>query len=152
LGNNDWNVYCFAEKQATISTINFKIGSSKIILGEQISGFGQLNPNFPNQSIHLSFLKPDESIITLQQTTSRNGEFAFDYTPDIIGDWIITASWESDKSYYTSVNNASITISIESPNEVELSAEHVFLLVISIIILVTVIGSIIIFKKQKKKQ
>ncbi|MHA2168215.1 MAG: beta-alanine-activating enzyme beta-propeller domain-containing protein, partial [Candidatus Hodarchaeales archaeon] len=152
VGNNDWNVYCFAENQATISSIDLEIGSSKLNLGEQVSGFGQLNPNFPNQSITLSFLKPDETVVKLQLTTSKNGSFTFNYKPEIIGDWIISTSWESEKSYYTSVNNTLITLSIESPSQIELSIEDIFILVISIIILVTVIGSIIFFKKRKKKQ
>ncbi|MCW3997808.1 MAG: PQQ-binding-like beta-propeller repeat protein [Candidatus Bathyarchaeota archaeon] len=150
VGNNDWNLYCFAENQATNSSIVLEMGSSKFILGEKILGLGQLNPNYPNQSIIISLLKPDGSTTSLQTTTSKNGSFTFNYEPDIIGDWIIAASWESEKSYYTSINNILFLISVESPSKVELSNEYVFVLIILIIILVSIISSIIFFRRQKR--
>jgi outer membrane protein assembly factor BamB len=151
VGNNDWNLYCFTENQATISTIDLQLSLSEIFLGETIYGFGKLNPNFPNQSIILSLHKPDESLIKIEQTTHKNGEFSFHYTPDVIGDWIISASWDSEKSYYTSFNKTLCSISVLSPTDVDLSVEIVFVSIISIVILVALFGSIIIFKKRKKE-
>ncbi|MBY9013471.1 MAG: hypothetical protein KGD70_13940, partial [Candidatus Lokiarchaeota archaeon] len=83
--------------------------------------------------------------------TTTNGSFNFTYKPEIIGDWIITANWESQKSYYTSAKNNPIDISIESQTELGLSSESVFIFIITIIVLVAVIGSILIFFKHKKK-
>ena len=83
-GNNDWNLYCYADNQATTSKIILELDSSKFNLGDSISGSGQLNPAYPNQSITLSFLKPDGSIDELLSTTSKNGSFSFSYKPEII--------------------------------------------------------------------
>ncbi len=149
VGNNDWNLYCFAENQATTSSIALDMDSYKFILGEKIRGYGQLNPNYPNQSIIISLLKPDGSIIDQYITTSKSGSFTFDYDSDLIGDWIIEASWDSEKSYYTSFNNTLLSISVESPSEVELSNEYMFILIIFIIILVIIVGGVIFFRKQK---
>ena len=152
VGNNDWNIYCYADNPATTGAIVLETDSPAFILGDSISGVGQLNPTFPNQSIVLSFLKPDGSIDELLPTTTTNGFFNFTYKPEIIGDWIITANWESQKSYYTSAISNSIDVSIESPTELELFSESVFIFIITIIILVAVIGSVLIFLKHKKKQ
>ncbi|MBK5115274.1 MAG: PQQ-binding-like beta-propeller repeat protein, partial [Candidatus Heimdallarchaeota archaeon] len=151
VGNNDWNIYCFADNQATTSTIVLETDSPTYILGDSISGVGQLNPAFPNQSIVLSFVKPDGSNDELLPTTTTNGSFNFTYKPEIIGDLIIAANWESQKSYYTSAKSNPIDISIESPTELGLSSESVFIFIITIIVLVAVIGSILIFFKHKKK-
>jgi len=151
VGNNDWNIYCFADNQATISTIVLETDSSTLNLGESISGVGKLNPTFPNQSILLSFIKPDKSIIELQPTTSPNGSFFFTYTPEMLGNWVIRANWESQDSYYTSANSIPLDISIESTTELELFSDSVFIFITTLIISVAIIGSFLIFFKNKKK-
>jgi outer membrane protein assembly factor BamB len=151
VGNNDWNIYCFADNQATISNIILEFDSTKIDLGDLILGSGQLNPTFPNQSIILSFLKPDGSIDDLILTTSKSGSFSFSYKPEIIGDWVINTNWESEKSYYTSAVGAPVAISVEPLSGVELSAELVLSFIITLIIVVVVMGTILIFVKNRKK-
>ncbi|TRO49613.1 hypothetical protein E2P47_01095, partial [Candidatus Bathyarchaeota archaeon] len=150
VGNNDWNVYCFADHQATISNISLELNSSQFSLGETILGFGQLNPRFPNQSIILSFQKPEGTIDKLISTTSKNGYFNFSYEPELIGDWIINTNWISEKSYYTSAKGDPIQISVGSANQLD-SIDETMLSLILIIILVIVIGIIILFKKRRNK-
>lgn len=151
VGNNDWNIYCFADNQATIGNIVLELGSTKFNLGETISGSGQLNPAFPNQSIILTFLKPDGSIDELQSTTSKTGSFSFSYTPDNAGDWIINSNWLSEKSYYTSVMGVTMGISVESTSGVEFSIESIIIFIVTIIILVMVAGYIMFFVKNRKR-
>jgi len=150
VGNNDWNVYCFADHQATISNISLILNSYQFSLGETILGFGQLNPRFPNQSIILSFQKPEGTIHKLISKTSKNGYFNFSYEPELIGDWIINTNWISEKSYYTSAKGDPIQISVGSANQLD-SIDETMLSLILIIILVIVIGIITLFKKRRNK-
>ena len=133
------------------SNISLELNSSQFSLEETILGFGQLNPRFPNQSIILSFQKPEGTIHKLISKTSKNGYFNFSYEPELLGDWIINTNWISEKSYYTSAKGDPIQISVVSTNQLD-SIDETMLSLILIIILVIVIGIIILFKKRRNKK
>jgi outer membrane protein assembly factor BamB len=102
VGNNDWNVYCIAGYPQLNSSVTVELAKREVILGESVSGCGYLIPGMPNASITLSFVKPDGAVVNMQVTTSEKGFFDFTYTPDAIGDWAVTAQWQSDRGYFNS--------------------------------------------------
>jgi outer membrane protein assembly factor BamB len=102
VGNNDWNVYCIAGYPQLNSSVTVELAKSEVILGESVVGCGYLVPGMPNASITLSFVKPDGAVVNVQVTTSENGFFDFTYTPNAIGNWAVTAAWQSDRGYYNS--------------------------------------------------
>ena len=102
--------------------------------------------------IILSFLQPDGTSDQVTATTAKNGSFSFSYKPELVGDWIVSPYWESEKSYYTSVTGISFNILVDSINQVDLSAETIILLIIATIIIAVVIAAITIFLKKRKRQ
>jgi outer membrane protein assembly factor BamB len=102
VGNNDWNVYCIAGYPQLNSSVTVELAKREVVLGESVFGCGYLIPGMPNASITLSFVKPDGAVVNMQVTTSEKGFFDFTYTPDAIGDWAVTAHWQSDRSYFNS--------------------------------------------------
>jgi outer membrane protein assembly factor BamB len=102
VGNNDWTVYCIAGYPQLNSSVALELAKREVILGESVSGCGYLVPGMPNASITLSFTKPDGAAFNMPVVTSEKGFFDFIYTPDMVGNWTITAQWQSDRGYYNS--------------------------------------------------
>jgi outer membrane protein assembly factor BamB len=112
VGNNDWNVYCIAGYPQLNSSVTVELAKREVILGESVSGCGYLVPGMPNASITLSFVKPDGAVVNMQVTTSEKGFFDFTYTPDAIGDWAVTAHWQSDRSYFNSACSEKVLLDV----------------------------------------
>jgi outer membrane protein assembly factor BamB len=148
VGDSDWNVYCLAEYPALNSSVTIEVNNPKIVLGESVTGFGQLVPGMANASIVVTFVKPDGTVDDVQITTVEKGTFNFTYTPDAAGNWTITARWQSDKGYYNSA------YSEETPIEVVVTGtgipiEYFYAIVAAIAILVIVIAVVVHRRRAK---
>jgi outer membrane protein assembly factor BamB len=146
VGDNDWNVYCLAESPAIQSNLTMELTKPKVGVGESVEGFGYLSPGYPNETILLSFLKPDGSAIDLQAVTSYKGVFNFTYTPDVAGNWTVAAQWHSDKGYYTSAYGE---VPVEVSSEGNLTAGYVAAAVI--VIVIVIVGIAIFFYMKPPK-
>ena len=76
--------------------VSIQIDKSQLKLGESITVNGQLSPAIPNAEIKLTFSKPDGSKDNITVTTKADGTFTHTYTPSIEGDWIVTATYQSE--------------------------------------------------------
>jgi outer membrane protein assembly factor BamB len=150
VGNNDWNVYCLAEYPAITSNITIELTKPQVTVGESVTGFGYLFPDYPNASILVSFVKPDGSVIDLQVATSKKGAFNFTYTPDVTGNWAVAAQWQPDKSYYTSAYSNHAFMEVTEASESKLPAEFIFVAVITLLVVLAVFLGFIFIKRTKK--
>jgi len=117
VGNNDWNVYCISDYPLLSSSVVFELADQEVALGESVSGCGYLVPGMANESIMLSFVKPDGAVSVVQVATYEKGYFDFTFSPNVIGDWTVAAQWQSDRDYYNSAysEESLLRVSTSSP-------------------------------------
>ena len=112
VGNMDWNVYCLSEYPALSSNITVLLDNSKVVLGESMTGSGRLVPGMANASIVLSFVRPDETVDTVQVATVEKGIFNFTYKPDVVGSWTVSAQWTPTNGYYSSTYSEHVPVEV----------------------------------------
>ena len=153
VGSTDWNIYCLAEYPTINTNIAVEFAVPELALGESTMVIGRLTPGIAHESIMLTFLKPDSSEYTVQVTTSEKGSFNFTYTPDIIGNWSVSAQWQTDKGYYTSAHSEPAPIKVNEPASSFLPREYIYAVVIAfVIIIVIVLLGYVYFKESKGNQ
>jgi len=153
VGDQDWNVYCLAESPALTSTITVGLNEPTVVLGESVTGFGKLTPGIANESILLTFVKPDGVMQDVQVMTFEKGDFTFTYTPDVAGNWTVVAQWYSDKGYYTSAYSEPVPMEVTAVNSSTYNGvpvEYLFVVVIAIILVVVNLSVYFYFKRTKK--
>ena len=155
-GNNDWNVYCFSEYPPLNSSITIELAKPKIVLGESVTGFGQLVPGMANAPIMLAFVKPDGTVIEVQVATVEKGAFNFTYTPDVVGNWTVTSRWQSDKGYYSSAYSEHAPLEVAmaptttQPPKEGLPMEHFYVIIVAAIIIAAAALGYAYIKRTKK--
>jgi outer membrane protein assembly factor BamB len=120
IGNNDWNVYCLDDSPMLNGQISVELDKDKILIGESVTGHGQLTPGIAYAPITLTFAKPDGSVDNLQVTALKDGDFSFTYTSDVVGNWTVS-SWCSGATYIMHGVDTSLEVAEpqESPPEQE---------------------------------
>jgi outer membrane protein assembly factor BamB len=113
VGNNDWNVYCFADYPALTSKVTIALGKPEVFADELVTGWGQLTPRMSDVNVTLYLVKPDGTSFNMHVTTSQKGDFTFTFTPDMVGDWLVAAQWQSDKSYYTPAISETVALQVK---------------------------------------
>jgi outer membrane protein assembly factor BamB len=151
VGSNDWNVYCLAGYPALNSNINVELTELEIVLGESTTVLGRLTPEMTNASVMLTFVKPDGAEDNVQVTTFERGVFNFTYTPDVVGNWRVTAQWQSDKGYYAPTYSEPLLMEVAEPPFVFLPAEYVYAAIIIIVSIVAVSLGYAYIKRNKKR-
>jgi outer membrane protein assembly factor BamB len=114
VGNNDWNVYCLASFPPLNSSITIELGTQAVLAGELVSGGGFLLPKIKNTTIVVVFVQPDGTQVNKPILTSDEGDFAFTFTPEMVGNWMVATQWPSDRSYYASSTSEFVSLLVES--------------------------------------
>ncbi len=115
VGNNDWKVYCFTEYPALDSNLRLSLSASEVLSGELVTGHGQLTPGISNATLTLTIVNPHGHSSKMQVKTAEKGEYSFTLTPEMEGNWTITAQWIVDKSYYSSSTTEPVLLSVTLP-------------------------------------
>jgi outer membrane protein assembly factor BamB len=149
VGSNDWNIYCLAESPATTGTISLEL-PEQVAVGESVTGIGYLSPAYPNASVTVSFVKPDDSFTGTQVVTSKQGAFNFTLKPDASGNWTIAAQWQTDKSYYTSAYGDA-TLDVTEVSQTNIPVAVIAIAVIAFAVVLAILGFVVI-KRGAKKQ
>lgn|GEM_PF-5710187 len=77
------------------SSISLSASSNKNSLGESITIFGSISP--PHEAtVVLKYKMPNGTILTKNITSTVSGKFEDTFTPNIVGSWIVRASWNGD--------------------------------------------------------
>jgi len=56
-----------------------------------------------------------ENVIDLPAATGEKGAFNFTCTPDVSGNWAVTARWQSDRGHYSSAYSENMPIEVAAP-------------------------------------
>ena len=149
VGSNDWNIYCIAEDPATTGTISFEL-PEQVSIDESVTGAGYLYPAYPNESITLSFVKPDGSYTDTQVVTSKQGVFNFTFTADITGNWTVAAQWQTEKSYYTSAYGIT-AVDVTEASQTNIPVALIVVVVIAFAVVLAILGFFVIRRGVKKQ-
>lgn len=73
---------------------------SNITLYKSINVVGFISPIFPGKTVILSYENRDRTppMFTRIVTTGSDGSYSDIYTPDMVGSWTVSASWEGDST------------------------------------------------------
>ena len=146
VGDNDWNVYCLGEYTAINSKITLELDKSKIVSGESVTLSGQLTPATANKTVTVTFVKPDGTKDNIQTTTLENGTFTFTYTPNKVGNWNVTATWQSDTPYSTSATSEASTLQVTGNT----TNGNVYAIIAIVLVIITVVAVYAYTKRTKK--
>jgi hypothetical protein len=120
VATNDWNLYCFGEAPLVtmISTdITFELRPSSIVKGETVIVAGSINGVHSVVPMDVYFSKGDSSLpVNISAVTDGNGGFTVKYTPDMLGDWNVVASWAGD-STHSAGSSQSQTLTVTGPQQ-----------------------------------
>jgi outer membrane protein assembly factor BamB len=98
VGNNDWNVYCLDDSPVIYGEVSVELDKNEVKKGEAVTGSGQLSPGIAYAPVTVFFTKSDGTVDSIQVTASNDGAFSFNYTPEVVGDCIVSI-WCSGASY-----------------------------------------------------
>ena len=152
VGSNDWNIYCLAGNPTINTNVAIKLTLPELALGESTTVTGRLTPRIADESIMLTFIKPDGSEYTAQVTTSEKSSFDFTYTPDVAGNWSVSAQWQTDKGYYTSAHSEQALMEVDEPASASLPGEYVYAVVVAFVIIIAIVLlGYVYFKRSRSK-
>ena len=87
----------------------------RVTLGQDLATYGYLTPALEGVSITLTYRKPTGDPIVRYVTTSNDGLYNdTSFTPNEVGSWNVTASWEGDETH-TSASSFMAYFSVEPP-------------------------------------
>jgi outer membrane protein assembly factor BamB len=89
-GSNDGNVYCLDDYPVIQGQITTEMDKDKVVIGESVTGQGQLTPGIANAPITVTFVRSNGTADRLQVTANEDGDFSFTYTTDAVGNWTIS--------------------------------------------------------------
>jgi len=125
------------------STISLSISPSKVKIGDAITVTGSFSPRQPNVNITLTYVKPDNSLLKRNVTTSSDGGFVDSYKANANGAWSITASWPGDYRY-KGAESPKISFMVETSIE----QWSVYVIILIPVVIVTVLGAIIFLLRR----
>jgi outer membrane protein assembly factor BamB len=118
VASNNWDLYCFGEAVAPTvanTSMTISLSSNTIQKGQSVTVSGSVSGVSSAVPVSVYFAKPDSSpAINITATTDTSGNFKVIYTPDIIGDWTVVASWIGD-SAHTASSSQSLTLTVVEP-------------------------------------
>ncbi len=160
MGANDWNVYCFrgalSMSPAIISTeVALSLSTESITKGDVLYITGSIS-NTGRVPATVTLDKPDSTYVDVPIMTDENGNFMVIYTPDISGEWTVTAWWNGDDLHTTSASETlSLSVTdpvVPEPTPTPLSLSDIYLLpaTAGIIVAIVVIGLVLIMMLRKR--
>ncbi|MEE8571056.1 MAG: PKD domain-containing protein, partial [Candidatus Bathyarchaeia archaeon] len=82
------------------SSITCSVSPLTLVLGEQVTVTGSLNPLHTDKTITLTFIRPDYSTFTKRASArATQGGYSDIFTPDMVGMWSVSASWGGDATH-----------------------------------------------------
>ena len=81
------------------SSITCSASPVELVVEETVTVTGSLEPAKEGITVTIEFNKPDGTKSSMTTTTSADGAFELEYSPDSVGDWTVASSWEGDSSH-----------------------------------------------------
>jgi hypothetical protein len=102
------------------SSITCTVSSQKVVEGDAIEVSGKLTPP-KKEFVYLIIQKPDGKTVEKTLTTTTDGLFSYEFTPDMEGSWSAKARWLGDLDY-ENCTSPSVSFTVEKL-EVKVSSE-----------------------------
>jgi hypothetical protein len=147
IGTKDWNLYCFAEYNTAVSQIAIHLDKSQINLGESFMVSGIIYPEIANAAVTLSFKQPEGSIENITVNTGSDGTFSYVYSPNVIGDWTVTASYQAGQQKITSQDS---TIKVASATLNLSDYAHVIIFVVVLLLIIVAVFGLLRLREKRK--
>ncbi|MEM2058916.1 MAG: hypothetical protein QXO76_11805, partial [Thermoproteota archaeon] len=106
------------------TSISCSVSPSTVTIGGSVTVSGVISPTVEGVTVTLTYTKPNTSSFTRAITTSPNGAYSDNYTPDQLGSYSVTASWSGNEDYKEATslqasfkvmkNPSSISINLDS--------------------------------------
>ena len=138
---------------STPSTIALSLSTKSVTLGNSLTVNGSVTPSLSGfapisgVAITLTYTKPDSTTSTVTLTSSTDGSFSENYTPDMAGSWSITASWTGNVAYLGATSSTE-TFAVTNNSVGGLPTLYLYVIVAIIIIIIAVIAVYLYFKKK----
>ena len=105
-----------------LTSISCNVYPESISFGEEVTITGQISPPVGGADVKIIITAPDASKRTVMGKTDSEGTFKITFTPDDVGIWEVSASWEGNAEYEGAVSpeisftvvKASTSISIKT--------------------------------------
>lgn len=81
-----------------VSSLTSSPSSEKISRGDRITISGSLSPA-KKDFVYLTFTKPDGTSVEETLVTTLDGEYSYEFEPDVEGTWDVKARWLGDLEY-----------------------------------------------------
>jgi hypothetical protein len=81
-----------------ISALSCSVSPSDLTFGDSLTVLGSISPSVSDVAVTLTYTKPDGSTFTRIVTTNPVN-YTDIYTPDMLGAWTVSASWEGDATH-----------------------------------------------------
>lgn len=89
------------------STLTCEISSSEIAFGELVTVSGYINPSpAAGTQVTLIYTRPNGSTSIRTTTTDQLGTYTNTFAPDMVGTWLLKASWMGDEQYAGAENTS----------------------------------------------
>ncbi len=108
----------------TSTSISCSVSPSTVLIGGSVTVSGMISPAVGGAMVTLTYAKPNTSSFTRTVTTSPNGVYSDNYTPDKLCSYSVIASWPGDEDYKEATslpvlftvkkNPSSISITLDS--------------------------------------
>lgn len=159
VGNHDWNVYCFVDASfpvtATSIVANLSNGTVNRAKAESVTVAGQIKPAIASAPITVTFVKPTGATVDLAVSANEQGNFTVSFTPDVVGNWTITASYsgaEYASHAYASANSADLHLVVEELEQtLTLPPEMIFAAIALVIIVIVIAAGYTITRNRNLK-
>jgi hypothetical protein len=117
-----------------------------------------LVPGKPDAQITLQFSNPNGAVDDEQVVTAKKGSYSFAYSPDVVGNWTVTATWESDTNYWDSAHSSQATLEVVAPEippdnnnqDTNIPVEYFVALAIAVAVAVPAIMVVALRKRRRK--
>ncbi|MCW4021006.1 MAG: metallophosphoesterase, partial [Candidatus Bathyarchaeota archaeon] len=96
-----WTVYI--ETPRVSKMISGPASGARISEGGSITVSGSISPALSDETVALTYTRPDDTTFVRTVTTGSNGLYSDSYQPDVTGSWEVTASWVVDGEHEAKV-------------------------------------------------
>jgi hypothetical protein len=112
LTNNEATTLITVRKSS--SSITCSVSLDSLYLNDNVTVSGDIDPDLEGVTITLEFTKPDGSSELITTTSNSTGGYSIEYTPDMAGNWTVTASWQGDENHEGATSDPA-TFTVETP-------------------------------------
>lgn len=125
------------------STISCLLPYAEVPIGSAISVTGSIQPTPSEGTVALTYTRPDDAVLNRTVPIAADGTYDDLYTPDLVGEWQVTASWPGDATLDGAISTTRTFTVTEVPPGVPSE------LVIALGVLVVVIIAVALYARTR---